>query len=249
MKKKALIFMLFVLSITGTMAHAQTPDYIHLKYKLVPISQYYFSNNEDMKSDDEKSFQIALRSGYQYYFDMIIEVKTGKSVFKFDTLVVEKVKGKEEYWTDPENKHYFSTKDEKGNYIKKESVFNQTFYTKGNNKSIDWEITDETKNILGFNCMKAVSKNKNLLITVWFTKEIPLNNGPSNFTGLPGLVLWAEDFFNTFTTEKISYSNDKSSFEKEYNNIINKYDKEKKSEIDDKTFLLMKSKIAKQLSR
>ncbi len=69
-------------------------------------------------------------------------------------------------------------------------------------RTYDWKITDSSKVILGHSCFKATAllesehgskePNSKTIIT-WFTKDIPLPFGPSDFNGLPGLVLEASD--------------------------------------------------------
>lgn len=57
----------------------------------------------------------------------------------------------------------------------------------------EWEITDESKDIIGFQCFKANADYRGRRWTVWFTPEIPIQDGPWKLCGLPGLILEAED--------------------------------------------------------
>lgn len=220
---------------------------LNVQYKLLPISQYYF-NHTDATPVGEKEFDIALRSGYIFKYNLSVNLKTHQSLFVLDTLIVVKVKGKEDYWTDPEDKPKYCIKDKSGHYFRREDVLNHVVYIKGNPKSIDWEITNETKKILGFECLKAISRNKKHLITLWFTNEIPVSAGPSNFLGLPGLVLWAEDYFSTISVEKISYSENDGTFDEKYNKKLIEYNSQKKDdEIEDKIFLIKKAELSNQM--
>ena len=54
-----------------------------------------------------------------------------------------------------------------------------------------WEISDSTKNILGYECVKAKTDFHGRKWTVWFSPEIPLSNGPWKLGGLPGVILEA----------------------------------------------------------
>ncbi|MDE6521925.1 MAG: GLPGLI family protein [Muribaculaceae bacterium] len=55
----------------------------------------------------------------------------------------------------------------------------------------NWTIMDSTKEILGYECVEATTNFHGRKWTVWFAPEIPVQNGPWKFDGLPGLILEA----------------------------------------------------------
>ncbi|MDR1553388.1 MAG: GLPGLI family protein [Prevotellaceae bacterium] len=65
-----------------------------------------------------------------------------------------------------------------------------------------WEITDSTKNILGYTCTKAISKNKEKEASVWFCPHLPIKDGPF-YTGLDGLVLEVVSDNSTVSAQEI----------------------------------------------
>jgi GLPGLI family protein len=69
--------------------------------------------------------------------------------------------------------------------------------------SWNWEITNETKMIGGYNCKKAISRTINSYFTAWFTEDIPIKAGPEKFDGLSGLILSVNTGYTEFTAEKI----------------------------------------------
>lgn len=53
-----------------------------------------------------------------------------------------------------------------------------------------WKISaGEQKDILGYMCMKAMYKDSSENLIAYFTPQIPLPHGPSEFNGLPGIIL------------------------------------------------------------
>lgn len=62
----------------------------------------------------------------------------------------------------------------------------------------DWEVTEETKEILGYQCFKAMTDYRGRRWTAWFAPEIPVQDGPWKRCGLPGLILEASDNHNEY---------------------------------------------------
>lgn len=57
----------------------------------------------------------------------------------------------------------------------------------------EWEISDESKEIIGYQCFKAIADYRGRKWTAWFAPEIPVQEGPWKLGGLPGLILEAYD--------------------------------------------------------
>src|SRR5690606_16702625 len=52
----------------------------------------------------------------------------------------------------------------------------------------DWEVKEETKEILGFLCQLATGHFRGRDYEAWFALELP-QGGPWKYDGLPGLIL------------------------------------------------------------
>ncbi|RLD65871.1 MAG: hypothetical protein DRI95_07795 [Bacteroidetes bacterium] len=63
---------------------------------------------------------------------------------------------------------------------------------------MSWTLSSETKNILGYTCQKAVTEYGGRYYVAYFTSEIPIQNGPWRFHGLPGVILEVESADNVF---------------------------------------------------
>ncbi len=130
---------------------------------------------------------------------------------------------------------YMNTKD-KISYVE-EDIFGDEFVIKDSLPKIAWQITNETKIIGGYNCLKAthiepVSKNdleayeryqekikngkssffemkkpESQTVTAWYTSEIPVSFGPNGVWGLPGLILQLENENYIYFCTKVSLKN------------------------------------------
>lgn len=132
----------------------------------------------------------------------------------------------------------------KKDYINKNTIFIdgifQKYFSYTENINFDWKISSDIDTISGFPTQKAMTNFGGRNWIAWFTKDIPYQDGPYKFYGLPGLILKIEDSnknyswlmvgikkINDFSelsfTEKISgFTNDiinvsKGKFYKSYN--------------------------------
>lgn len=74
-------------------------------------------------------------------------------------------------------------------YTHQVDLYGKRFLIKDSLTNYNWKLTSETKYIGKFKCHKAEAKINNEHIIAWFTSEIPINQGPGKFWGLPGLIL------------------------------------------------------------
>lgn len=70
---------------------------------------------------------------------------------------------------------------------------NRDFFT-FENTYLKWDTNySEVKTILGYKCNKATTKFSQRTYTAWYTKDIPISEGPYRFKGLTGLILEVSD--------------------------------------------------------
>ncbi len=72
------------------------------------------------------------------------------------------------------------------------NVYGKKYFSHDPLKKIDWKITKEKKEILGLEVRKAIAEDSTAVYTAWYTPKIAISNGPSEYHGLPGLILEAE---------------------------------------------------------
>ena len=66
----------------------------------------------------------------------------------------------------------------------------------------NWKLSQETKQIRNYTCFNAVTTRKtkdkegndeDKIIEAWYTPQIPVNFGPKEYNGLPGLILEVQE--------------------------------------------------------
>ena len=99
--------------------------------------------------------------------------------------------------------------------IEERDFMGKEFLIKDSLPKLNWKIENETKQRGNYTCFKAIAINvsnnegnkkakstnfmddlgmsKEITITAWYTPEIPVNQGPENYWGLPGLILEVND--------------------------------------------------------
>ncbi|MDE5685756.1 MAG: GLPGLI family protein [Paramuribaculum sp.] len=88
---------------------------------------------------------------------------------------------------------YYVTKNLSDNKLKYYDVVGLSNYSYEETPGqLQWTIGDVSKEILGYECIAAETDYHGRHWTVWFAPEIPIQNGPWKFDGLPGLILEAE---------------------------------------------------------
>jgi GLPGLI family protein len=70
-----------------------------------------------------------------------------------------------------------------------------------NVKLFEWFISSETSSICGYPAQKATTAFAGREWIAWFTTEIPFNEGPYKFNGLPGLIVKIHDIRNHYLFE------------------------------------------------
>jgi len=97
-------------------------------------------------------------------------------------------------------------KDYKKNEILvRDNISIHNFIYKDELKPQDWEILSDTTTILGYHCQKAQCQWRGRNWVAWFTPEIPINEGPWKFYGLPGLIAKLHDTENHYSFVLIGF--------------------------------------------
>jgi GLPGLI family protein len=129
------------------------------------------------------------------------------------------------------SKLYKNTKENKS--VAEKDIFDKAFLVVDSLTNWNWKIETETKKIGDYVCQKAsaiipvtkedleayekmksekgngktqfiiMDEPKEVVITAWFTMEIPVATGPEKYSGLPGLILEVNDGRTSYLCSKI----------------------------------------------
>ena len=88
------------------------------------------------------------------------------------------------------------------------------------------------------------------MLTAYNTKEIPVSSGPSIFQGLPGLVVWVEDYFTTIELVDVEYIDmDSNQFQEMFDSLLSGFHEKRndKFRVEESIVLLKKVGAAHDL--
>lgn len=144
-------------------------------------------------------------------FNMILDINPKEVKFYGKNLLIADSLNKK--FGNVDNKHVDMTGQivkRKINSTENENFINIKFgyYSFKTNDKISWNITVETKQVQQYKLQKATAKFGGRNWVAWFNKDIPFNEGPFKFSGLPGLIFEIYDtkknfIYNLIKNEKL----------------------------------------------
>lgn len=70
------------------------------------------------------------------------------------------------------------------------SIYEATYLVKDSVRKINWKITDETRDIAGYECRRANAIiMDSVYVVAYYSNQIAVSGGPEAFAGLPGMIL------------------------------------------------------------
>lgn len=72
-------------------------------------------------------------------------------------------------------------------------IFNFPYLYEEDLPEMNWRLVEGDSIVAGYACKKAVGELRGRVWTVWYTLDLPYNDGPWKLCGLPGLILDAEE--------------------------------------------------------
>ncbi|WP_265429172.1 GLPGLI family protein [Chryseobacterium sp. YIM B08800] len=173
---KLYLNILFILC--SVLLSAQNKEFIY-EYQFIPDSTNQKSINTEIMI-----LNIGNKKSHYYSLDKYISDST---------LIADSKKG---LMTMPPNKQMINEIIYKVPAERKVTFETKVAYSRYNvnqNVNLKWNLINEFDEILNHKVQKATTKFGGRTWTAWFAKDIPIQDGPYKFYGLPGLILKIED--------------------------------------------------------
>jgi GLPGLI family protein len=75
-------------------------------------------------------------------------------------------------------------------FIANRTIYDENYLIKDSISKPVWKLTDEYRNIAGYNCRRATTiLYDSVYVIAFFTEAIPVSGGPDLFASLPGMIL------------------------------------------------------------
>ena len=180
LSKISMLLFLFCICFNG-MAQKGITDRAEIEYerrmnllKLNENNEWYLKNKEQIGQ-----FNIA-------YFNLIFY--NNKSIYRPGREAINK--STNSWFVYPANDNIVYTDFGTGKVSAKKNIYEESYLVSDTLLKCEWRITDEFRNILGYDCRKAVTKIKDsVTVIAFYTDQIAISAGPEGFSGLPGAIL------------------------------------------------------------
>ncbi|MBS1549384.1 MAG: GLPGLI family protein [Bacteroidetes bacterium] len=199
MKKFLFLLILFLISFSYAQQIEVDKRFVAPKYSqevkdqsnLVVQYNLTFTDGKDKKLE----LKTILQLGDKYSKFSDINAMSRDSLIKAHSLL-ESVGAKELNDLGRYNIHYKKNilKDFVSNILFCQERISKTVYQYSEAMPVQhWVLTNEKKYLLGYLCKSATLTFRGRKYKAWYTEEIPKNDGPYIFQGLPGLILKITD--------------------------------------------------------
>lgn len=134
-----------------------------------------------------KEYVLKMPRFHTTYFDL--HFAEGKTMYKPGRSSPDATK--QNNWMVGPSKENYVLADLKNQVVSSQkNVFEETYILLDSGKHLEWKMSDEVRNIAGFDCRKAVARIcDSVYVVAFYTDEILVSGGPESFNGLPGMIL------------------------------------------------------------
>lgn len=177
-------FFLFLLIITAVVGHAQTSFHPQVRIefeKVVYVRQQYKELFSEWYEEFKNMIPEKVVNQYEFVGD------TTQSLFRE---IKEAVLPANTWYEEVANKNVVFNNYSTLKTITQKPIAEETFLVEDSLMKIRWKLTNDTRNIAGYDCRKAIGfVDDTLAIFAFYTDELLVRGGPESVHGLPGMIL------------------------------------------------------------
>ena len=186
------LFILIILSLAAIISFSQqtyiTKGKIEFEKKenvyrsIDMMAEQWDKVGSDWIDNVKKNTQQFAINYYDLYFD------GNKSLYKSGREVPDQKT--DNYWQSAAKENVIFTDLQQGRITAQKKIYGSIFLIEDSFRTIEWRYTNETREIAGFECHKAVGRMlDSIYVVAFYTNQILTNSGPESFNGLPGMIL------------------------------------------------------------
>ena len=178
---KYIIFILLLVSGTGASAQSTFIYSGRIEYER--------KVNQHLNLDDDSEWMLEIKKQYPKFVTDVYELVFSPDVSVYK-LARENQDNKYTWGGKPSSSDLVVQNYGKRQLIIQRDIFEQTYLLQDSLRNFEWRITDEKREIAGFDCRKAVTRIcDSVYVVAFYSDQIPVSSGPESFGNLPGMIL------------------------------------------------------------
>lgn len=218
--KKGLAVLLFFISI---------PIFSQIEVEANYLVKYEVNFAIDSTEREERTIEIHdlyAGSNSSYYVSEVL-VKLDTMMAKFKNMSMQQMRRTRGSFNDIPRPEFIArvfkdAKEDKA--LVQVQLLREKYVYEEKNFPVEWEIHDETKQIEDYVAQKATTRYGGRNYEAWFTFQVPIQDGPFVFNGLPGLILEVSDLdedykFSVISVQKLDETRSFNSESDEYQEV------------------------------
>ncbi|GAA4398709.1 hypothetical protein GCM10023187_09580 [Nibrella viscosa] len=224
------IALLIVLTILHISAHAQEAGIVTYERSQSWVKIY--SRMTFLSQEEKDRMKMTWGSREDWKVKMKLYFSPAQSLYTYESEQAQSDDGRYSWRND---EYVIQRNFDKEKKIEIMEMLGKTYVIDDSLRTPRWKVTNKIKEVAGHICMSAETMDsvKNQKVTAWFAQDIPVQAGPEQYFGLPGLILELDinDGDALITATKVEFkpidkeipkpkAKGKKITEKEYNKLI-----------------------------
>lgn len=178
--------------------------------EVVYSNQSKWEINDSINTNENYKKELLKAMNSKNYYKLLVNdsISIYKSIPKIDNSSSSNIKVK---FSSSES---FLFKNTKNKTFITEETYPKKYFIYDSLPIINWQITRQSKDILGYKTYKATAVLNDYKLNAYYSTKISIPNGPNEYWGLPGLILSIEIIYKnneeitTINAEEISITNE-----------------------------------------